>query len=944
MSPPISRRGILRGTLGGTVLVSESCTPPKIVGERAEAPGLAPPDATADDAANPRLEFTINGAARSLAVDPEHTALELVRNDLGLTGCKESCGHGACGACTVLLDDAPVAACLLPAVALHRRKLTTVEGLAPVGELHPVQRAFMAEDALQCGFCTPGFVVAASAFYRRWRAEHANQEPDRDTVAAALAGNLCRCGAYDGIIRAVQKASAGAYEKPLGPEPAAPRYDARDKVTGAAKYTVDVRLPDQLEGKILRSPHAHARVRKVDWSKALKLPGVAGVVDLLHGSTTLRFAGQEIAAVAAVDARTAEAALAAIELDLEVLPALVGMDAARAPGAAPVYPTRNTRKSAPNSSEGPLLPLGWDGNVRGPFKLFSTHKLKARGAVDRLRKQPAEGVLVEGTYKTQVQCHSSHEPHACVAHWTAPDAVTVHLSTQAVHAVAEDIAERWSLKRANVRVLAAYVGGGFGSKATLQLECVAAVELAKITGKPVRVALERREELVTGGLRPAQEIELAVAADRDGYLQGVTARAFADAGCGIGATSTVLLRLMYAKAPKDISDWDVVNHGPPGKPFRGPGGPPIFWALEQAVDVAADRLGLDPVLLRKRWDPNPARNQLYDWALSLKTWRERQPAQSDRGRYRRGLGLAVGGWFYFVQPSARVQLDAGPDGIVVSTACQDIGNGTRTVLAETVARVLGIAPAEVVVQIGDSSFVPGPMSGGSRTTASLVPAATMAAEQLRDELLDRAQSLAGARGVAVAGGVRHPGGLVTWKQLLAGSPPLRFVGTRKRDQGGYFLPPMYDLAPGRYVAGALQIIEVEVDTRLGRIRVLRSHTGVAAGRIVAPALARSQVLGGVIQGIGYALYEERRLDPRSGTLLTAGLEDYRITGIGDIGELDVHFVEDGYERVNGRSVGLAELVTVAPAAAIGNAVAHATGFRPRELPLRPDRVLQGVRG
>lgn len=943
MSPPISRRGILRGTLGGTtVLVGESCAP-KIVSERAEAPAAAAPG-TAPDAPAQKLELTVNGAVKSFAVDPERTALELVRSDLGLTGCKESCGHGACGACSVLLDDVPVAACLLPAVALHRRRLTTVEGLAPAGELHPVQRAFMAEDALQCGFCTPGFVVAASAFYTRWRAEHGNREPDRDTVAAALAGNLCRCAAYDGIIRAVQKASSGAYEKPLGPEPAAPRHDARDKVTGAAKYTVDVQLPDQLEGKILRSPHAHARVRKVDWSKALALPGVFGAVDLMNGGTTIRFAGQEILAIAAVDARTAEAALAAVELDLEVLPALVGMDAARADGAPPVYPTRNTRKSAPNASEGPLLPLGWDGNLRGPFKLFSTAKHKARRAVDKLREKPAEGILVEGTYKTQVQCHSALEPHACVAHWTAADAVTVHLSTQSVHAVAEDIAQRWGLRRDHVRVLAQYIGGGFGGKATLQLECVAAVELARITGKPVRVVLERREELTTGGLRPAQEIELALATDRDGYLQGVTARAFADAGCGVGSNSTVLLRLMYANAAKDIADWDVVNHAPPGKPFRGPGGPPVFWALEQAVDVAAERLKLDPILLRKRFDPNPARNRLYDWALSLKTWRERQPAQSDRGRHRRGMGLAVGGWFYFVQPSARLQIDAGPDGIVASTACQDIGNGTRTVIAETVASVLGIAPADVKVQIGDSSLVPGPMTGGSRTTASLVPAAIMAAEQLRDELLERAEQLLGVKGVAVPGGVRHPRGVVTWQQLLAGSPPLRFVGTRKRDQGGYFLPPIADIAPGRYVAGSLQIIEVEVDTRLGRIRVLRSHTGVAAGHIVAPALARNQALGGVIQGIGYALYEERRLDPKTGALLTGGLEDYRIPGIGDIGELDVHFVEDGYERVNGRSVGLAELVTLAPAAAIGNAVAHATGFRPRELPLRPDRVLQGLRG
>lgn len=938
MSPPISRRGLLRGTLGGTVLAGEACAPPRLVTERApaDAPASPPPPASAQ-----RIELTLNGAAKSLDIDPELSALELVRDGLGLTGCKQGCGHGACGACTTLLDGAPVATCLLPATALHRRALTTVEGLAAPGELHPVQRAFMAEDALQCGFCTPGFVVAASAFYRRWRSEHGDAEPGRDTVAAALAGNLCRCAAYDAIVRAVQRACAGAFERPASPE-LSPRHDARAKVTGAARYTVDVKLPDQLEGKILRSPHAHARVRRVDWSKALRMPGVFAAVDLLRGGTTLRFAGQEILAIAAVDARTAEAALAAVELDLEPLPAAIGMDAARSPDAPLVYPTRAARKRPPNASEGPLLPSDWDGNLRGPFTLTSTGPGKARRAVERLRDEPGSGVLVEGTWRTQVQCHTALEPHACVAHWPAPDQLVVHLSTQGVHQAAEDLAERFGLGRDKVRVFAEYVGGGFGAKAVLSVESLAACELARAAGRPVRVALDRREELTVGGLRPAQQVALAIAADRDGELQAITGEAHADAGCSVGSTSTIMLRLMYARAPKDLTDWDVVNHGPPGKPFRGPGGPPMFWALEQSVDIAAFRLGVDPVALRQKWDPNPARGRLYEWALALPAWKDRPGYRSDRGRFRRGTGLAVAGWFYFVQPSSRVQIDAGPDGIVVSTASQDIGNGTRSVLAQAVAAVLGVEPSTLEIKIGDSSLVPGPMAGGSRVTASITPAATMAAEQLRDELVARASAqLRGA--VADRGGVRHSGGFVPWSKLLAAGPPLRLVGHRKRDRGGYFLPPIADIAPGRYVSGAIQIVEVEVDARLGRTRVLRSHTGVAAGAIVTPALARSQTVGGVLQGISYALYEERRLDPRSGIQLTGGLEDYKIAGIGDIPELHVDFIEDGYERVTGRSVGLAELVTLAPAAAIGNAVFHATGWRPRELPLRPDRVLKGLR-
>jgi xanthine dehydrogenase YagR molybdenum-binding subunit len=941
-----TRRGFLRGSIGtaGAALVAEGC---------ARRPGLdaavgtqAP--AEAGEGERVQVSTTVNGKARSLAVHPDDSALEVVREELGLRGSKLGCGHGACGACTMQLDGTPVSTCLLPATALEGRAVVTVEGLAAASHaagakaLHPVQHAFMAEDALQCGFCTPGFVVEAAAFHDAWRKQHGTKEPSREAVAAALSGHLCRCGAYAQIYAAVQGACAGRFDA-AGAE--APRYDAQEKVTGEAAYTVDQRPKGMLWAKSLGSPHASAIVGRLDWTRALAVPGVRGAISLLGESKRIRHAGQEIMALAATDERTAEAALLLVEIEYDVQPAAIGMAAALAPEAPVVYAAKSDRKHPPNSSEGPLLPEAWKGNLRGPLKLFGKKDGQARRALAAAKAAAAAGSYVEQTFATQVQCHTCLEPHAALAEWHGDEGLTVHLSTQAVKHMASEIAERWGLREEKVRVLAQYVGGGFGSKATLTTETLIAVELAKVCGAPVMYALDRRQDIMIGGNRPAAKTEIALCTDTKGMLAGMRSVTHNDSGVAVGGVVGVMHRIVYPDAPREIHDYDVITHAPPGKPFRGPAGPQAYWALEQAVDQLAHARGEDPVELRKRWDPNPARNALYAWVQALPAWKDRPAHKADRGRYRRGVGLATAAWFSFTEPRSRIQIDAGPDGIVASTAAQDMGNGTRTTIASTIAEALGVPMRDVEVRVGDSRYVHGPMAGGSRTTASVVPSAQHAVEQLQEELVDHARKrlrLTGAR--AAAGGVAHAGGLVPWSEVLAASPTISVIGRRKRDEGGYFMPPVMGLAIERALAGAVQVVELEVDTRLGRLRVLRTWGGYGVGRIVSPVLARSQAQGGIIQGISYALYEERRLDPTRGFLLTGGLEDYRIMGIGDVPEIHVHFDETGYEKIRGRSVGLGELVTLAPAAAIGNAVFHATGFRPHELPLRPDRVLQGVRG
>ena len=340
-------------------------------------------------------KVAVNGRLEALPEDAEVLLVDFVRGSLGLTGTKLACGSGVCGACTLLLDGAPIVSCLMPAKAVAGKSITTIEGIG-AAHLHPVQRAFMAGDALQCGFCTPGFIVEAVAFHDQWRREKGGLAPSTAEIGAALAGHLCRCGAYANILLAVAEACVGRFD---GEATASPRLEARDKVTGAAQYTVDVRHEGQLEGLILRARVAHARIDALDLRPALRLPGVAAAISLLDEDRIVRYVGQQIAAVAAADRRTARAALAAVAVTYTPLPSAIGPDAARAPGAAIAF---NSRGALANSSEGPILPVRWRGNLRGPSAAFSFRARRARRWV-RAARRAADPYLVEGTFHTAVQ-------------------------------------------------------------------------------------------------------------------------------------------------------------------------------------------------------------------------------------------------------------------------------------------------------------------------------------------------------------------------------------------------------------------------------------------------------------------------------------------------------------------------------------------------------------
>jgi CO/xanthine dehydrogenase Mo-binding subunit/CO/xanthine dehydrogenase FAD-binding subunit len=605
---------------------------------------------------------------------------------------------------------------------------------------------------------------------------------------------------------------------------------------------------------------------------------------------------------------------------------------ALADGAPVVY---GRDKEAPNSSEFPLFPLGWKGNLRGPLRASMG---QAEGAALRAMAEEAN-VRVFMSYNTEPQVHTALEPHAIVCHWH-DGGLEVWLSTQCIDDMAADIAEAAGLTRDRVRVHAEHIGGGFGAKANFDAQMLACILLAKEAQRPVRMLNSRAEELSFAGARPAVQALVSLAATRAGEPAGMVVEAWNDGGACVGNSTGALYRLMYPFAQKRIAEWDVTSNAPIARAMRGPGGPAATFALESAMDGLAQNLGITPLALRQKWDPSPLRQRLYAQAAALPWYAT--PAPRGDGRFRTGVGLASGVWPYFFQPNTRISLTLEGGRLFARCATQDMGNGTRTVIAATIARRLGIDRGLVTVQIGDSSYPPGPMSGGSRTTASVGPVAIDATDQLAGELVDLAAhsfSLRNAR--PGKGGVDHDAGQLPWSQVFASAPRISVTGRRKRDPAGRFVPfVVADVATGKRLACGVQVVEVEVDTLLGRVRVTRSWTGIACGRIVSPQLARSQVCGGVVQGIGYALYEERRIDENSGRVVTANLEDYRIPGIADIPALDVHFDEEGFEDVIGEGIGMSELCTVPVSAAVGNAIFAATGWAPQHLPIRPDKVLR----
>jgi xanthine dehydrogenase YagR molybdenum-binding subunit len=725
-----------------------------------------------------------------------------------------------------------------------------------------------------------------------------------------------------------------------------PRVDAAERVSGSAVYPADVILPDMLHAVIVRCPFAHARVKKVDTSKAAKLPGVRAVLTGDSPGARLpwyateqgalswlfdphcRCEGEEVAAVAAETRLMADDAARAIAVEYEELPFVVDPAEALRPGAPAVHEGGN-RVGEPDRYE--------RGNVAKGFAEAS--------------------VVVETTYETPCEIHTPMEVHGSVARWEGTK-LTVWDTTQGVFDVRGALAHTFSLPLSHVRVIGHYMGGGFGSKLELGKYTVIAALLARTTGRPVRLFLSREETFLSVGNRPPNRLTLKAGARKDGTLTaleltGIGTGGAYRAGSGAGFQVTDL----YLCPNVRTEETDVYVNAGRARPFRAPGFPQCAWALEQTMDALAEKLGLDPVALRLKNVPAVSQRRggqpytstglarcLEEGAKAFGWSAARARARSKEGRAR-GVGVAAALWGYPGNPVSTAILKLSADGSVdLALGASDIGTGTKTVMAMVVAEELGVPLDRIRIEHADTATTPwGVASGGSQTTHVNAPAVRAAAIEVRRQLLEMAaeelelpaSSLVLKDGTIAA--TDAPEKKVAVSALKSLQREQTVVGVGHRDPH----------PPGKVaIPFSVHFAEVEVDLRTGEVRVLRMLGAHDSGRVMSRLTYQNQVFGGMTMGLGFAMTEARVLDRTTGKMVNANWHDYKVPTALDVPADFVCLpIDPGDAECNTVGAkGLGEPATIPTAAAIANAVYAATGIRVKEPSINPVQMARLLAG
>lgn len=715
-----------------------------------------------------------------------------------------------------------------------------------------------------------------------------------------------------------------------------PRVDGYDRAGGTAVYTMDVRLPGMLHGAILRCPHGHARVKSLDASEAAKMPGVRAIISVNDPEgaapwagnrsrvfeTHCRYEGEEVAAVAADTQQQAWDAVRAIRVEYEVLPHVT--DAAEALKAD--------------------APKVWDeGNEAGQPSRYS------RGDIE---KGFAEAdAIVEETYSTPCQIHTPTELHGSVAQWRG-GRLRVWDSTQGVFAIQQNLAQYFKIPLSDVRVIGHYMGGGFGSKLSLGKNTVIAAMLAKRTKRAVKLFVTREESFLCVGNRPPHTLTVKIGAKKDGTLTAIDYKGFGTSGAYPGRSTTDFqVRDLYTCPNVRTEERHVYVNAGSARPFRAPGYPQCSWALEQAMDALAEKIGMDPVELRLRNVPTVSQgNGNLPYATTglaecLKKGAEAFGWQAARSRAKadgaivRGVGVAAGLWGSAGGPPATAIVKLFLDGSAnLNMGAADLGTGTKTVMTMIVSEELGVPVERISVEWADTgSTQPTGPSGGSKTVVSDGPPVRDAAAQVREKLLQMAAAQLNVPVAEVSlkdGKIAAGGKQLEFSQIRAFAQQQVVVGVASR------APNRTDKIQRPFAA---QFAEVEVNKRTGEMKVLRMLGAQDSGRVMNLLTFRNQVYGGMVMGIGFGFTERRIFDSATGRIINANWHDYKLpTALDAPAEVACVPVEMIDDSTNLGAKGLGEPATIPSAAAVANALYNAIGVRITEAPASTSRIIEAL--
>ena len=891
------------------------------------------------------MNFTVNGKTFSAEPAPGQCLRTFLR-ELGFFGVKKGCDAGDCGACTVWLDGVPYHSCLIPAFRGAGHAITTIEGLARDGKLHPMQQAFLDAPGFQCGFCTAGMIMTAASL----------DAEAREDLPNALKGNFCRCTGYRSIgdaVHGVREAEDDGKADSCGANLRNPF--GRSIVTGQARYTLDVAIEGALHLKVLRSPHAHARIRSIGRDKAKAVPGVVAIFTWedvprrLYSTAThedhlvdpddtymldnvVRFVGQKVAAVVAESEAAAEEACRLLDVEYEILRAVFDPEQAMEPGA-PILHERTEQAR---------------GNIY----------VDIHGEVGNVESGFAEADAIhEMTYATSRVQHVHIETHASIA-WRGEDGrLHVRTSSQAPFIAKQKLCYLFGLYDRDLHVFTERVGGGFGGKQEMLSEDLCLLATLR-TGRPVMWEFTRAEQFIGATTRHPMTTHVKIGAKKDGTLTALQVRVVSNTGAygghggeTLGAALSNQL-LAYHCPNKKADGYAVYTNMLPAGGFRGYGSSQTTFAIECAMDDLAKLLGLSPFEIRRKnmvRADDPMESIWHDasdveWGsygldqcldlveAGLASGRGTAKPEGEEWVEGSGIALAMMESGPPTEHRSGAVMRLEPDGTYhLAVGSTEMGNGSVTSHCQIAASVLGTRAERIAIVNADTDQAPYD-TGTFASTGTVVAgqAVMLAAEALRDNMLGFAARHNGCQlsecrlqNDAVICGDRK----ISLAELFkAGTEAAhRFESKRKA-----YLSP-------RTIAFNVHGIRLAVHRVTGDIVILQSVHAADIGRLINPMQCRGQIDGAIAMGIGWALSEKMVYDAH-GVMLNPALRDYRIPAFADVPRSEVYFA-DTYDRIGpmgAKSQGECCINPVAPA--IVNAVANATGVRFTSLPLSPERI------